>query len=193
MTLEPWEGWVLEWEVRRRGLESYRNYLSRLIVVQYGETEAQTCLSASNLDVLQCPWRPGWILLPSTLQCLHELLLSPAVATASRRSHALQTQAAVSPASQAGMGPSAISPAHLAPLARTAGSSAPTASVGRPVSQTLGTAGVVILGGWGPGERAGFVRVGCTFLQDPHSSYTLWNSWPLPQHTHSQPWGPGSW
>lgn len=68
-------------------------------------------------------------------------------------SHALQTQAAVSPASQAGMGPSATSPALLAPLAITAGSSAPTAGLGRPVSQTLGSVSAVTLAGWGPGVK----------------------------------------
>lgn len=121
----------------------------------------------------------------SAPQCSHELLLFPAVATASRRSHALQTQAAVSPVSQAGTEPSATSPAQLAPLARAAGSCAPTAGLGRPVSQTLGTVSAVTLGGWGLGEGAGLFQVGCTFLQDPHSSYSLWDSWPLPQHTHS--------
>lgn len=83
------------------------------------------------------------------------------------------------------MEPSATSPAQLAPLARAAGSCAPTAGLGRPVSQTLGTVSAVTLGGWGLGEGAGLFQVGCTFLQDPHSNYSLWDSWPLPQHTHS--------
>ena len=80
------------------------------------------------------------------------LLLFPAVATASRISRALQTQAAARPASQAGTGPSATSPALLAPLARTVASSAPTAGLERPVSQTLVTVSAVSLAGGGPGE-----------------------------------------
>lgn len=99
----------------------------------------------------------------------HELLF-PAVATASRISCALQTQAAVSPVSQAGMGLSATSPAHLAPLATAADNSAPTADLGRPVSQTLGTVRAVILAGWGPGKGAGLLKVGYTFLPNPHPS-----------------------
>lgn len=80
----------------------------------------------------------------------------------------------MSPASRAGTEPSATSPAHLALLARAVDSCAPTAGLGRPVSQTLGTVNTVTLGGWGPGEGAGLFRVGCTFLQDPGSSYSLW-------------------
>ena len=86
------------------------------------------------------------------LSGLPGLLLFPAVATASRISHALQTQATARPASRAGTGPSATSPALLAPLARTAGSSAPAAGLGRPVSQTPGTVSAVSLAGGGPGE-----------------------------------------
>lgn len=95
------------------------------------------------------------------------------MATASTRSHALQTQATVSPARRAGMEPSAASPAHLALLARAVDSCAPTAGLGRLVSQTLGTVSTVTLGGWGPGEGAGLCWVGCTFLQDPGSCYSL--------------------
>lgn len=127
---------------------------------------AQTFLSV--LDALWCPWRPGQTFHPWAPHPW--LLLFPAVATASRTSHALQTQAAASPASRAGTGPSATSPAHLAPLARAAGSSVPAAGWERPVRQTLGTVSAATLGGWGPGEGGGLFGVGCPLLQDPHSS-----------------------
>lgn len=67
--------------------------------------------------------------------------------------HALQTQAAVSPVSQAGTEPSVTSPAHLEPLAKAAGSSAPAAGLERPVSQILGTVRAVTLAGWGPAVK----------------------------------------
>lgn len=107
--------------------------------------------------------------------------------------HALQTQAAVSPASQAGTGLSVTSPAHLVPLATAAGSSAPAAGLERPVSQIRGTARAVTPAGWGPGEGAGLLRMGCTFLQEPHPRCSLWGRQPTP-NTHSHcPLRPATW
>lgn len=125
---------------------------------------------------------------------MHALFLFPAVATASRMSHVLQTQVAASPASPAGMGLSATSPALLAPLARAAGSSAPTAGLGRPASQTPGTVDIVTLAGWGPGEGASLLRVR-VYLPSRSSPQRLpQGEWPPPAtHTFTQPWGPASW
>ncbi|ELK01901.1 Endothelial cell scavenger receptor [Pteropus alecto] len=102
------------------------------------------CKANSPSAELQCC--PGW------RQKDQECTIP--VATASGMNHALQTQAAVSPVSQAGTEPSVTSPVHLEPLAKAAGSSAPAAGLERPVSQILGTVRAVTLAGWGPGSHS---------------------------------------